>query len=500
VDPDRGVTAVPIVAAKEVVVHALVDAAPGFTPQTVRAVLEVDAAVYEDTLQVTGSSNPDTLEGAFRFDLPAEAVTTNTRLGLRLLALNNGPERQAGHPASWPLSGARAPLGAVPAGRLKLVIFPVLGTQFGARDNEVHATPERIAAIRRAMLETYPVTESSLEIELRPTYRFNGSVGGSCLRWDDAGQQQPAQCVAAYALLDELTRLHAQERADFHTVYLGLFSYDYATHGPEGGIAGLATGTTIDDLRQGTYPLGAITEYHDTIALDETQWTTPEDVAWVADVYAEGIGCDAARMRAFVEYQLDQDAPHHYIRHEIGHTLTLNHVDGPEQQFEPGDREAAFPRPRGDIGLVGYDIGRDHRFDAYCTIDFMSYTSVPWISDFGLQRIHASLTDPGVRGVRAAQVAASPQLVALVRLRNDAAPAPRFGWRAATAPSSAHAAVPVRAEAADARLVRSVTGRFAPFSDGRAGHLFVPEVAGAHHYVAELDGRRVTIAAGLAGE
>lgn len=497
VDPDRGVTAVPIVAAKEVVVHALVDAAPGFTPQTVRAVLEVDSAVYEDTLQITGSSNPDTLEGAFRFDLPAEAVTTSTRLGLRLLALNNGPERQAGHPASWPQSGALAPLGAVTAGRLKVVVFPVLGTQFGAHENEFHATPERIAAIRRSLLATYPVTESSLEIEVRPTFRFDAAGEGSCMHWDSAsGHEVAGPCVPLYALFDAMVMLHAREGADFHTVYLGVFSFDESSHGVEGGKSGVGVMTTLEDLRQGSYPLGAVALYDEGIPLEEKLWRTPEDVAFATDFVAQEVGCDPTRVQASIEYQLVEDGPHTTILHEIGHTLTLHHVDSPAHTFPADEREPAYPRPRGDIGLAGYDIRRDHRFDSRCTMDLMSYAALRWLSDFGLQRIHIALTDPGVR---AAPVAASPQLVAVVRL-GEAAGAPHFGWRAASPPSDTHAAVPVRAEAADARLVRSVTGRFAPFSDGRAGHLFVPEVAGAHHYVADLDGRRVTIAAGLAGE
>jgi hypothetical protein len=498
IDPTRGATGVPIVAGKEVVVHALVDAAPGFMPQTVRAVLEVDGALFDDTLEVAGSSDAETFEGAFRFDLPADAVTTGTRLGLRLLALNSGPTHQVGHPASWPSSGVLAPLGAVSAGRLKVVVFPVLGVRFGARNNEVHFGNDRLAALRRAFLESYPVVESSLEIEVRPTYRFDRTVQGDCTRWDDDAQVEVrAECVAVYALLDDMIRLHAQEGADYHTVYLGLFSYDYTTHGTEGGAAGIASGTTREDLRQQTYPLGAIAHYPDEISLGTPTWQTPEDIDWYTEAVADSIGCEPERVRPFVAYQMQVDYPHQTIWHEIGHTLTLNHVDGPQQQFPPEERERNFPRPRGDIGLVGYDIGRDQRFDPYCTIDFMSYTNVPWISDFGLQRIHEVLTDPGISGGFAAIRRATPHLVALIDLAADAGATSHFGWRAARAPSSEHAGVRVLARDADDRVLDTVTARFVLFSHGQAGQLFVPEIAGAATYVAEIADHVFTLSAAL---
>jgi hypothetical protein len=497
-DPQRGVVALPLVARKPTVLRALVDVLPGVPPQSVRAVLEVDDQLFEDTQVISASSDEATMSRAFHFELPAEVVTPTTRIALRLLALNDGPEREVGHPASWPSTGVPAPLGAVESGPLKVVFFPVLDAN-GAGNNEVHLTPERLEDLRQALLARYPVSDDRLETEVRPTYTLRSTVRGTCNGWDPVtGESRQVPCVAMYALLDQLVALHLEERADRHTVYVGLVSFDGDERGTEGDILGVGTGPAWEDLRSAPgLALAAAVTYMDDVPVGGPEFD-PELIPLLVDVTVSDLDCPEDIATAYFESLLSPDTSHNTLAHEVGHTLSLRHVNSLDMDFGTDDHETDFPRADGRIGRTGYDIRKDMRLVSQCTIDFMSYTLTGWTSDFTWKRLFDVLTDPSVDGFDRFTLPPRPHLVALVRLE-DGAPVKgrdlRFGWRAPHGVPGRPVPVVAR-DAAGGALARS-TATFAVFSDGGAGQLFVPEVVGAARYEIELAQTQLSVPAAL---
>jgi hypothetical protein len=291
-------------------------------------------------------------------------------------------------------------------------------------------------------------------------------------------------------LLDQMIDLHTAERADMHTVYVALLSYDAETRAPPDDIMGIATGTTREDLRQGWMGLGAVVTYMDQVELGEPDYP-PEYLPGMVDYLSEYLDCPRDVAEAYFRSRSGFESSYKTLVQEIGHTLTLHHVTSTENAFPDSDRAVDFPRADGRIGLTGYDLRTDVRYMPQCSVDFMAYTAAPWTSDYTWKRLHEVLTDRGVSGFDRIVLPPQPHLVALVRLVDDA-PAQgvevRFGWRAPGGPSSAHRPVPVAALDSMGRLVSEVTARFVPFHEGRAGQLYVPEVPGAAAYRIETGG------------
>ncbi|MCA9573287.1 MAG: hypothetical protein KC656_35870, partial [Myxococcales bacterium] len=328
--------------------------------------------------------------------------------------------------------------------------------------NEVHLDPVRVEGIRQAFLATYPVSPDRLEIEIRPTYLLDASVPQSCNVYDEQGNARPGDCVPAYALLDQLLELHVRERPGPNTVYLGLFSYDPQTHGTEDDIAGVAGGTTVDELLAGA-PMAAVASYPDDLDLEELYFLPGEDLHDFADM----LGVPARSVEPWRSYLRYADEYYTTMLHEVGHTLSFLHVPTPGSPFPPDDTEPGYPRADGSIGLPGYDVRRDHDLMGAYTHHFMSYSLLTWISDHSARRVHEVLTMSGAR--KSGVLEAGPHVVGLVHLGDD--PRGRLTWHAPHGPSAAHPEVEVRALDAAGRLLDTVSARLVRFSHGRAGQL-----------------------------
>ncbi len=161
---------IPLVANRETLLRAFVEVGPGWAPRSVDAeFVVVDGAgnerVFTNTITVAGSSDVWQRGTIFETRVPPEAITTASRVHVRLLGDGGvGVDTATPSGARWPNDGAAAGMGVSDAtGTLELVIVPIRWDRDGSM-RMPDISPEQLDRFRSAIEALYPMVELDMTV------------------------------------------------------------------------------------------------------------------------------------------------------------------------------------------------------------------------------------------------------------------------------------------------------------------------------------------------
>lgn len=316
-----GAATVPIVAGRDALLRAWVNADAGYNGEPVLARLHIDGAESPIETTVTGFAAPveGDLASTLNFQIPGTSIAPGFSYRLELLqtyADSPGDNAAAHYPAEGFAGTNTISVGA----SLKIVLVPV---QYGADgSNRIPDTSEAmIEKYRSSFLGMYPAP--SVEVTVREPLAYTKSVSANGYGWED--------------LLARVSQLRQQDGAAFDVYYYGIFnpSASLASFCQFGCVAGLS------NLAFG-----------------------PGDSYSRASI---GIGFTDDGGQTALETAV----------HEVGHAHGRQHSPcGGAQGTDPG-----YPYPQAAIGVWGYDIAEPRLLDPG-TKDVMSYCFPIWVSDY----------------------------------------------------------------------------------------------------------------------
>lgn len=370
---------IPLLTNKDMVIRVGVVTGPAFVAQNIRAVAQVGGQNFEQTLLVRGSSSAESPESYFAIRVDAAAITSSADLRLRLLGEGEGTQDEQGHPATWPAATQATPIGAVESPWLKLT-FVVVNFPAAGAESMFDLTPQRLESFRRSLLAVYPVSPDKLITNIRPgTYELTTVPERECRTYvnedDEVGEVIP--CFPDVEMPNELIELQVRDNAPGDVIYLGV-SNTFPDFSAYGGVAAL--GYRPDLLtNRGGYLAGNFTFPND---LDETTMGSAEDreaTAYVTELDGTSVEGIHLQYDNWTEAQFH----HNTIWHELGHALSLDHLNysADFENFYAADTDQTFPRAYATLGRAGYDMRHDLYIPEHLAYDFMSYGVMSWISD-----------------------------------------------------------------------------------------------------------------------
>jgi hypothetical protein len=317
----KATTRLPVVAKRAGVIRVYVTPASGFTARRVKAVLQLSSVTGGTTTlsalrNVTTASSDASDASCFDFAFSAAQLTTDTQFRI---ALTSPELPQVAAPASstarYPQDGRSGPVGAVAAGKLNLVLVPVL---YGA--DGTNRAPDTSAAQVQAyttnMRDIYPVTDVNISVHSPITW--TSAIGANGGGWGE--------------VLNRIVALRGNERAASDVYYYGVFSpaQSFPAYCQRGCVAGLS---------------GLI--------------NNPADSAGRASVGLGFTGQNSAETMA----------------HEVGHAHGRPHAPCGGVQ----GADSAFPYPQGGVGVPGYRLSTNKflpvsnkDFMSYCNPTWIS--------------------------------------------------------------------------------------------------------------------------------
>jgi hypothetical protein len=293
-------TNAPVVAGREALVRLYVNPSGGYVARPLTAVVTVDDTnAYTDTRTITAGGTDDNLDSTFHIQIPANILTTSSKIrvavtdtadGVPLVALGDSSL------ARWPTDGSSAPLSPLKTGRVRVTLVPI--AYYGDGSGRLPDTSAaQLEVLRKRMYESYPSTD--IELTVRSPYSYN-SV------WSDQ---------AFNDLNDQLVQVRADDGADIDMYYYGLIApaRSFAAYCGSGCVTGLTF--IVSDPADAQVRVGS------------------------------GIGFTGS------------DAAETFI-HEIGHAHGRYHAP-----CEVSDPDPNFPYAGGVIGVLGYSVLSSNLYD-----------------------------------------------------------------------------------------------------------------------------------------
>jgi hypothetical protein len=394
------------------VLHAHVTPGPGFTAQTVRAVVRLREGATDRTFEseelIAGPSVPGDFATVIPVDLPAEAITPATQLGVALTTIGGTPTPTGQtHAARWPRDGQTAPLGAVEdGGGLHLVLVPVEWNSDGS-GRLPDLGPARLASLEALLLALYPI--ASLNLEVREPLPWSDG-----LTWTgnvDFGD-----------LNDALIDLREDDGAPADAYYYAVVKPDTSFSAYCGGSCVTGQSYVVSD---------------------------PED-AWIR--VGSGVGFDG-------------DDWTWTLAHETGHMHGRGHAPCDVSSSDPD-----YPYDYGLIGVWGLDPRATLYLDPEVYGDLMGYCDDTWISDYTYQALLDRVQ--AVNALPAFKSAAGPERFRVLRV--EAEGTRTWGRTVRRTPSWGEALVPLDLPAEAGLPARTVSVAAARLAHGGAVSYFVP--------------------------
>jgi hypothetical protein len=337
------------------------------SPQTIRAVADLDGAVFEDTRTISRSSIADDEESNFWIRVPASAVRETTTIRVRLEGEGRDSiDTRGSHRARWPSDGSSAPLGASLSAPLRLVLVPVHHTPSGER-GLARVSPAQLERFHRVFAANFPVSHSQLTVELRSepvSTSGTAAVVGDTVPFVDRA-------------LDDVEAAWTADGASRNTIYVGLLQWDAARYPCDGQCgSGLARGWTLSDLA-GRVPLVGVVG----------AWSDVSGGPWMPDYVHGWVEYNGLPPEA-VDYVGDGiDVAIYQALHEASHTLTLGHAPCGNSDPDP-----AYPVPTGQLDTWAYDSAVDVVRPPAMHFDFMTYCGPPgFVSRFTYLKLDAAI-------------------------------------------------------------------------------------------------------------
>jgi hypothetical protein len=283
--------------------------------------------------------------------------------------------------------------------------------------------------------------------------------------------------------------MHKSDGAPANEVYYGLVSFDTARYPcPDPEVAcntgGLAFGRTAENVRLGDFPAVAVGEFMGSVPAERIFWSAengfpPEGL----EVYAELEQAPLEVLQEQASTYTVWDAYTDTALHEIGHTFTLEHVNTPFQDQEGNFPDPTFPRVDGSIGPAGFDHEQARWLDGRYYRDFMSYSTVTWVSDHNYRKLYDLLMSATQGQSKCRRV---PHTGGPLRFDADGRVVGivRTGAKHLCVVGAVDA-VPVTALDPNGPILDEIAGRWVNASHHGAAFLYFPIVDGAAEYTFE---------------
>lgn len=323
---DGKVTA-PVVADRPGIVRVYVDTDSSFKKQKVTAELRLvgpDGTAFptiRETKSIDGESAEEDPDTTFNLEFPATSFPEGVSFQVWLTSTTGVHAEDADvNDARYPQDGTLwQDLGAEPAGKLKIVLVPMIYEADGS--NRAPTTDEKQLDIyKKTLMARYPTSE--VELTLHKPVKYDQEISGrNGASWS--------------AVLSTIRELRYADRVDEDVYYYGSFmpTKSFSTYCVGGCIAGLST--VAEDYKQDTLRASVGVGYP---------------------------GQDAADTLA----------------HEVGHAHGREHAPC----GNPDGVDPKFPYEDAELGSWGYDIFTKDFFSPKESHDMMAYCPNEWVSDY----------------------------------------------------------------------------------------------------------------------
>ena len=320
-----------IVQDRDTLVRARWQVQNGFTTRSLEGRLSLtsggNTTVYTDTRTVssTGSANPSSYNGTFRWAVPGTAIQPGTSFSVGLYEVNdnlNGTPLPS-TPPRLPTSG-EVSLGVNnDTYEIDVVLVPIRWV-YGGNDRTPNLNATNVETIRRTIWERNPAAQINISVRSQPVV------------WNNA--------ISLEGILQTISQTKNQDNAPNGTYYEGLADFGcFAVVGSQcsnfGGTTGLGYVTSAD--------------------------------SW------------ASAQRASISVFYDVDSSAQTLTHELGHNQGRSHAPcGGVSGADP-----SYPYNGGAIGVYGHKLGTSTIYSPSSTYDFMGYCDPSWTSDWTWERL-----------------------------------------------------------------------------------------------------------------
>lgn len=327
---------VDVVAGREAMVRVFVSAEPGFSGREMSARVflengETTEAFYEKKVVNQSSTQPD-LTSTFNISIPAESLGTSTRYWVELVECDVPPVGEVG--VVRVPSTQSAELFAIETGTIRVALLPL------EHDGRVPLMGEEsVAEFARAVESTYPTAH--VEATVLPAAPSGQSGAG--VNWTGLLQSKLQPLRQELGLDDDQYLYAVIEPAETFNAFCNA-----------GGTGSCTAG-----------------------------------IAYVVDQ----LGYGAADFRVGVGVGFGERGAATFA-HELGHNHGQCHapcgiVDNPNDSC---DVDPNFPHPQATLGAWGYDLVHGELKNPNEHVDFMSYCSPTWVSDYAYNRYASRIT------------------------------------------------------------------------------------------------------------
>ncbi|HEX3695050.1 MAG TPA: hypothetical protein VH374_06630 [Polyangia bacterium] len=317
---------VPLIANRPALLRVFVRPQPGWQARPVRARLTLIPGIpaKEITVTVGRLSTDDQLSSTVNFNLDAADVTSMFRWGVTLFEADvTAGATGSTAEARLPADGSTAAVKAENPGAPLKMTFVPIRYTGGGGEQLPDTSAAQIKFLTDAMFATYPVTR--IETTVRAPLDHSGVIDPMGNGWSSVLTDV---CVARQ------TDGPARDVFYYGLLAPGSSFRSYCGNACVSGIAALANNPNQDSIR-----------------------------------CSIGIGFTNMGSGVFLQ--------------EVAHTMGRQHAPcGPVSQPDP-----AFPYQGAHIGAWGYDLVHQKLVDPTRTVDFMSYCSPVWISDYTFKNL-----------------------------------------------------------------------------------------------------------------
>jgi len=334
----------PILLGRPGLVRVHVEPAEGWQDRRVRGELTLSSEslgeerVFEDEMEVAGSSNSEDEDTTFDFIFAADDLASDSRIAVRLWEAEEPPPAAGAVVGSaWPEFGSNPLYVTDWGGVIRLKLLPFIYTPDGS-DRLPDTSPEQIQVLTDNLMRLYPIREIEVEV-------LDPQVSDIEMLSDGTGFSD---------LLAVVADLRVEWDVPFDTAVFGMVApaesqEDFCQFGCTAGLA-----YRVANPRNSKFKSGVGLAYS---------------------------GQPAARTLA----------------HELGHIHDRAHAPC----GGAGNPDEDFPYADGGIGVEGWDILNEERVDPAEHDDVMGYCKPDWISDYNFDALHDRVAAvEGLRGER----------------------------------------------------------------------------------------------------
>lgn len=315
----------PVVEGREAMLRIYVAPGPGWVAQQVRGEVVIgstveDASFFYEVLTPTEESSVERLLSTINVRIPAEQITANMQLSVRLTVDDADPVSPgADHAARYPPDGSFASLTTESDdGGLELVLVPVR-YEYDNSGRLPDTSVSQLLVTENLLMALYPISGVSLTVRDE-------------IPWD--APPDPWSGMFDFgALLETLIDLKASDGAPSHVYYYALVQPADTLSGACGAICIAGMSYLVNDPSNGDMRVSAGLGY------------TGEYTAWT-------------------------------IAHELGHAHGRDHAPC----NTGGDWQ--YPYENGGIGVWGYSPHQNALYNPGVYADVMGYCTNQWISDY----------------------------------------------------------------------------------------------------------------------